>query len=257
MSYDYETFWDEYEGSGAYNPSQMHRFRILLKEIGALLGHLDAPSGVKLLDVGCGMGHLIHALHRKYPSLQYSGIDISSKTIEALKQKFPFASWKSADIQKPMDPAEFGAHHIVVCSEVIEHCEKDNAVLENLARLTLPGGFTLVSVPGGTRYRIDHDIGHLRHYTLEKAKAFYPEETLRLHKAYRWGFPFLNLFRYVTDLMYPFVRKNFVAKKYGPGQKLICYLAYASMFLSLPNAGIQLVTIFKKAADPKAPLSRT
>ncbi len=257
MSYDYETFWDEYAGSGAYNPSQMHRFRILLNEIGGLLAHFDSSAEIKLLDVGCGMGHLIRALHQKYPSLQYSGIDISSKTIEALKQKLPFAAWKSADIQKPMNPSEFGSHHIVVCSEVIEHCEKDNAVLENLAALTLPGGFTLVSVPGGTRYRIDHDIGHLRHYTLEKAKTFYPEGSMELHKAYRWGFPFLNFFRWVTDLLYPFVRKNFVAKKYGPGQKLVCYLAYGAMFFSIPNAGIQLVTIFKKAAGAKAPSSRT
>lgn len=250
MSYDYETFWDQYEGSGAYNPSQMHRFRLLLNEIGRLIPLLGRDTPLRLMDIGCGMGHLIKALHERFPSLTYTGVDISSKTIEELKKRLPFAEWKAADIQKPMTPEAFGLHDIVVCSEVLEHCEHDSAVRENLLRLSAPGGFVVISVPGGTRYKIDHDIGHLRHYTLEKASAFYAPGQAVLFKSYRWGFPFLNFFRFMTDQLYPLVRKKFVAQKYGWGQKLICYAAYAAMFFSLPNRGIQLVAIYKNPTAP-------
>jgi SAM-dependent methyltransferase len=197
------------------------------------------------------MGYLIHLLHQKYPQLQYCGMDISVSTIDRLKNNFTEASWHTYDIQKPIAPEHGNRYDIVICSEVLEHCEDYQIALKNLTGLTAPGGTILITIPGGPRYRIDTDIGHLRHFSLKEASELFSPEQTRVRRAYRWGFPFLNLMRWTTDLLYSQVTRNFVNATWSWKQLIFCHCIYALMFLSWPNSGSQIVCVFDKTPAPK------
>lgn len=66
-------------------------------------------------------------------------------------------------------PARDGAFDLVLCSEVLEHCEDDGAVVAELARVTAPGGVLVVAVPvppapypDGAHVREGYTAGELR-----------------------------------------------------------------------------------------------
>jgi ubiquinone/menaquinone biosynthesis C-methylase UbiE len=42
--------------------------------------------GMKLLDVGCGAGHLVNALGRRYPDLTLTGVDLSPEMIRRARE---------------------------------------------------------------------------------------------------------------------------------------------------------------------------
>ncbi len=81
-------------------PTQEKRLEIL-----AAIGDLRTA---KILDFGCGTGHLLSIL-KKQPGFQgeYTGYDISADMIAAAAQKFPAASFQQWDILQDGVPEDF------------------------------------------------------------------------------------------------------------------------------------------------------
>lgn len=250
MGLDYQHFWDHFYDSGYFNPSQRHRFRLILSEVSRILKVINKPAeAVRVLDMGCGLGHLIQRLKQEYPRLQCHGVDISEKAISELRGKMPGSSWDAADIQKPVELPLKGRYDIIICSEVLEHCEAPQEVLANIASLIAPGGWAIVTVPGGSRYQIDRDLGHLRHYQLPQVKALLSGYPFDLARAYAWGWPFLNLMRWTTDHFYAAAKKAFLDTAYNWRQKTFCQLLYLLMFVNIQGMGCQLVGVFRKSSS--------
>ena len=249
---DYQKFWDRFHDSGYYNPSQRHRFRLIFSEVSRILKKTGKPAAsVRILDLGCGLGHLIYHLNQKYPEIHFRGVDISEKAIAEMRQTLPGVLWDVMDIQKPVEDRGLGSYDIVICSEVLEHCERPGEVIANAARFTVPGGWAIITVPGGGRYRIDHDLGHLRHYRLEDVKGLFRGHPLELTDAYAWGWPFLNLMRWMVDKLYKFTTQKFLDTQYDWKQKGFCQCLYLLMFANIRGAGCQLAGVFRKSAQPK------
>lgn len=247
MSYDYQKFWDVFGDASWYNPSQRHRFSLILSEVKKLFSKPEfSRRRVRLLDLGCGKGHLLVMIKQHFPELECAGMDISESAIGMLKETVPQVTWMAADIQQPLDPSRHGTFDLVICSEVIEHCEHVTPILENILRLTRPGGYILITLPGGSRYKIDEKLGHLRHYTLEAVEDLFAGKPVAVRKAYSWGFPFHNLMRWGAHILHGYVVADFLDKKYSFRQKFICEVLYWLMFLNVPGKGIQRVVIFQK-----------
>ncbi len=70
--------------------NQVKRFEILSK-----VGNLNNK---KILDFGCGLGDLYTYLKPRFKNLDYHGIDIAAKIIEAAKKKHSKASFRTAEI---------------------------------------------------------------------------------------------------------------------------------------------------------------
>ena len=83
-----------------YNPAalgwlkgrQELRFKIF-SEIGEL-------NNSKILDVGCGFGHLSKFLKKKYTKFNYLGIDINKQFIDIAREKNPDERFQVRDIEK-------------------------------------------------------------------------------------------------------------------------------------------------------------
>ena len=79
--YDY---WDgdRKYGYGGYRYDG--RWRLVAQK---LAEHYQLKSGQKVLDVGCGMAHLLYELVQMVPGLNVSGIDISQYALEHAKEE--------------------------------------------------------------------------------------------------------------------------------------------------------------------------
>jgi len=100
-----------------------------------------------MLDLGCGDGRLIFALHEKGllgNAEKIVGVDISEDRIERLRSNLPFVKGVVSDAldvkQLPDSSFDF-----VVCAQLIEHVENDRALVLGIKRLLKSGGFAYIS----------------------------------------------------------------------------------------------------------------
>jgi len=88
----YDEFWQSCPDFTRYNPGVLHRRRGILKR-------LRTFEFRSLLDVGCGNGELMMWLRPRLPKeVVYSGVDLSSKTVEANRVRHPFATFQVLNI---------------------------------------------------------------------------------------------------------------------------------------------------------------
>ena len=73
----------------------MKRYRVMLEVI------KDKSKVVKLLDFGCGCGHLLTFIkNENIKNIEYYGLDISKKFIDLCKRKFPDNKFYCIDVLK-------------------------------------------------------------------------------------------------------------------------------------------------------------
>ncbi|MBI3824839.1 MAG: methyltransferase domain-containing protein [Candidatus Rokubacteria bacterium] len=103
---------------------------------------LAARPEHRVLEVGCGAGHLLARL----PAGRRCGLDLSDVLLhKAARRAGRLASLVQGDAQSL--PFRAGAWDRVYCSEVLEHLADPPAALAEIARVVRPGGVAVVSVP--------------------------------------------------------------------------------------------------------------
>lgn len=100
------------------------------------LDALDVKPGHRVLVAGCGYGREALLLTERYPGAQIECIDQSPDMVSAAQSRGLDA--KTADITALQYPS--GAFDRVLCYGVLMHIEHDRKALEQLARVTAPGG---------------------------------------------------------------------------------------------------------------------
>ena len=101
------------------------------------------PAGGPVLDVGCGNGIYTSWLARKAGVAV--GIDHHVGNLAWGKQEFPDVHFVDSNGETlPFADAVFNA---VMCTEVLEHTRDDRATLQEIHRVTRPGGYLLLSTP--------------------------------------------------------------------------------------------------------------
>lgn len=102
------------------------------------------PTGSLVLEGGCGIGHLVHAL--SYNGYQAIGIDFAQQTIETVKQVVPELDLRVGDVRTlPFKDEEFDGY---ISVGVIEHFgEGYNEIITEMSRVIKKGGFLFISFP--------------------------------------------------------------------------------------------------------------
>jgi 2-polyprenyl-3-methyl-5-hydroxy-6-metoxy-1,4-benzoquinol methylase len=122
----------------------------------------------RVIDVGCGSGHLLAAIARTAPSVtELVGVDYARTAIRSLSEIVPSAR----GIVSNVHDLDLGGEtfDLVVCTEVMEHLERPEAALEVLKRLCAPAGRIILSVPDGEH---DNYEGHLNFWNIDEFRAF-------------------------------------------------------------------------------------
>lgn len=99
-----------------------------------------------VLDVGCGNGHVLRALHALgVPKDRLHGTDIDARSIERLRAEgYQAFKGRLEDLQHESPSLRFD---LIVILQVIEHVENPNACLAALAALLKPEGRILIETP--------------------------------------------------------------------------------------------------------------
>ena len=123
----------------------------------------NLPAG-PILDVGCGSGLMMKRLSE---TGKVFGIDADQGSLAHCKDIGFERLCRGDATGLPFGPDRFA---LVIASDLIEHCDDDSAVLDELFRVTRRGGRLLVSVPAYDALWSSHDVAlhHKRRYSRRK-----------------------------------------------------------------------------------------
>lgn len=102
------------------------------------------PDAQTFLDVGCGAGFVLQALHEAFPKLALSGTDFLPDGLAIARTRVTSATLLQVDA-RALDAHE--AFDVVGCFDVLEHIEQDTLVLQRLYSAVRRGGGALIAVP--------------------------------------------------------------------------------------------------------------
>ena len=145
---------NEYEVGDPYSVAAnlQGSFHVQRVEITARLISLVAPSDghFRLLDIGCGEGHLTSRYHQRYPAAEITALDYSISAISRAVEKYPGIDFVVADAYNP--PHCDGYFDVVVCNNLWEHVPDPLRLLSGISRVLKPLGSLVISTP--SRYRL-------------------------------------------------------------------------------------------------------
>jgi SAM-dependent methyltransferase len=125
-------------------------------------------EGRSVLDAGCGVGYG-SALLARAGAADVVGIDLSAQAVEAARAGAPEnTAFLVGDVHElSFEPGRF---EVLVCFEVIEHVDRQDAVIAELARVLAPDGVLAISSPNRNVYPPGNPH-HLHEYVPEELRA--------------------------------------------------------------------------------------
>ena len=160
---------DEYAHSDPYTveqniESEFHRRRIELT-CDLLQRAVSSVQGTpRILDLGCGQGHITQAMHQTLDTAEFSGLDYSVSAIEYAHDHFEGIDFSVADAYDA--PYSRGYFDVVVCNNLWEHVPDPLHLLSRVAQCVNSSGYIIVST--SSRYR----LGNLPRILRGKPVAF-------------------------------------------------------------------------------------
>lgn len=110
--------------------------------LAALVSLAAAQPGDRVLEVGCGAGHVLE----RFAGTARTGVDLSEGMVARARRRLGRdVTLLRASADRLPFPA--GSFDVVLCTEVLEHVPDPRAVLAELLRVVAPGGRVVVSVP--------------------------------------------------------------------------------------------------------------
>jgi glycosyltransferase involved in cell wall biosynthesis len=130
--------------------------------------------GERILEVGCGIGNFTHYMRSRSRVVV---TDNNERYLELLRHNFAHADNIEVRRVDWSDPALSGLagqrFDTIVCFNVLEHIQKDDAALATFASLLEPGGRLLLQVPAMRALygELDRALDHFRRYEREELVA--------------------------------------------------------------------------------------
>lgn len=227
---DYNKVWETVYGDiQRFGPTHKHLHRIY----SAILKEIKYES---VIDVGCGSGLNFSLLCKGKNVKELAGMDISSKCIHSLKEKYA-GEFRVLDIEEFYLEKKYD---LVFCSLIMEHVSNDEEVIKNLYHMT--GKYLLIATIQGNykKYeRYEKIMGHVRNYLPGGLQEKLRKNGFRIKKVIEWGFPFYSPISRVLSNFNP----NVGIAKYSLIERVIATLLYWLYFLNSLRKGDILVVL--------------
>ena len=103
---------------------------------------LNKEKPKSFIDLGCGDGIIISGVKKEFPKIKITGIDISPRRINGLKERFPQDNFYIKDVCNTQLKNKFD---FVYSSQVIEHVPSDKKMIKEINRILSKNGTVFVS----------------------------------------------------------------------------------------------------------------
>ncbi|MFH8802186.1 class I SAM-dependent methyltransferase [Streptomyces sp. NPDC017936] len=134
-----------------------------------------------VIDLGCGRGGKLAALHAEQPAWTYVGVDIGSN-IAWCRDHLGFGEWLEADLETcdalPL-PDELLARSVVICSDVLEHLVRPEVAADLIGSMLRRGApAAVLSTParelraGAAHPGPPRNTSHVREWASREFRAF-------------------------------------------------------------------------------------
>ncbi len=146
----------------------------------------------KILDAGCGEGHLLKKIHDHFPKNYYYGVDITDIALVSARKRCPFANFQKMDLGNLAYDNEF--FDIIICTEVLEHIYEYETVIAELVRILKKDGMLIISFPNETLWTLSRFILRRRPIKVpDHVNSFTPHKLsskIKINQTAQISFPF-------------------------------------------------------------------
>jgi SAM-dependent methyltransferase len=136
-------FGQETDNAAKYERAGGVERRLLARYRARLLAQVTALAPGRVLDAGCGEGHVSAWLAAALPAAEITGVDGRPEALVAFRERNPGLRAVEGDLASL--PFEDGAFDLVVCTEVLEHLVDPRRALRELGRVS--AGHLFLTVP--------------------------------------------------------------------------------------------------------------
>src|SRR5688572_20018329 len=112
------------------------------RRITALYGLAAPRAGDRVLEVGCGAGHVL----ARFDSHERVGLDLSETMLGRARNRLG-ANVRLVRGSAEQLPFANGSFAVVLCTEVLEHTQHPDVVIRELMRVAAPDARVVVSIP--------------------------------------------------------------------------------------------------------------
>ena len=137
-----ELFYNEFSDEWESKINRQETEKRLKVVFGKLLEGINL-RGKKFLEIGCGLGYFSERAVGL--GAEVTGLDIGEKLIEKVKQRVPKGKFFVASASNL--PFRNESFDVVLCTEVIEHVDKQKAALSEMLRVLKRRGVLAITTP--------------------------------------------------------------------------------------------------------------
>lgn len=241
LNYNPAEYWEKTENAYSYYPTVKHRKRFIINN----LKNFEFNENTFVFDYGCGEGGVLSGIKEKFnlKTQQLGGFDVAENIIIKLKEKF-----NSPNFYHEKLPLLDKKPDIIICSEVIEHTEKYSDIIKWIHNNLDKNGTLILTTQSGKIHASDRYTGHTQHFKLKKLELLLKNEGFKIHKSFLWGFPFFTLQKYLTNINFKAVQKNYLEGELSFRKKIVFDITYLFYFIhDLIKQGPQIYIIASKS----------
>ena len=115
----------------------------------------DLPAGSRVLDYGCAHGHYTVNLAKRFPQLQFTGVDLAQSNIDIARkwaaddqvENVIFWQGDYTNCEQPLNG--IAGFHAIIAAEVLEHVAQPWALIDSVAAMLQPDGKMIITTPFG------------------------------------------------------------------------------------------------------------
>lgn len=125
----------------------------------ALHYKINLTSNIRILDFGCGVARELLHFVRHYPQPKYFACDIDVTSVAFVKKNFPHVETYHNEFKPPLRYAS-AMMDMTYSVSTFSHLspEDQGPWLEELCRITKPGGYCFLTTEGLTAFRMMSDV---------------------------------------------------------------------------------------------------
>jgi 2-polyprenyl-3-methyl-5-hydroxy-6-metoxy-1,4-benzoquinol methylase len=221
-------------------------YQARLNFVNALLNHSN-PSNTRILDFGCGSGGVLRECITM-GFLNVKGMDTSTECIESARARGITCELLTRDL-----PALENEYDFILCLDVLEHLENDQAYLELFKSGLHENGKILITVPAHSFLWSPHDVfnHHFRRYSRKSLIRLAEGSGLKIDNIRYWNSTLFPIFLVIRPLS-RFLKRNGASEFKLPPRffrpVILSLLNFEAKSITMGNVpGVSLVAILSKA----------